>query len=100
MNEQELPKLEFWFDYFACIWIDGAAAKVDTLPITPDLLNELNALIVEYADQIDWDDPGSSVGWTEEQKEDFNRRAAIAGKKLQEELQGKYTVINCFEDWL
>lgn len=96
----ELPKLEFRFDYFCCLWNKSGGIKEDTLPITPDLLNELRALIGEYADQIDWDDPGSSEGWTKEQEEAFKRRAAVAGKRLQEELQGKYTVKNCFEDWL
>lgn len=95
----ELPKLEFWFDYGCCLWNHGGV-EADTLPITPDLLNELNDLMAEYAGQIDWDDPGSSEGWTKKQEEAFKRRAAIAGKRLQEELQGKYTVINCFEDWL
>lgn len=96
----ELPKLDFWFDYGCCLWCKSGGVKADTLPITPDLLNELNDLMVEYAGQIDWDDPGSSKGWTEEQKETFRRRAAVAGKRLQEELQGKYIVINRFEDWL
>ena len=97
----ELPKLEFRFDYCgACAWVDGGAIFYDKLPVSESLMRELGKLCDDYDDQIDWSDPGSSVGWTQEQKNDFRRRAAIAGKKLQEELRGKYTVINFFEKWL
>lgn len=101
MGESELPKLEFRFDYFgACAWVDGGDMEYDSLPVSDSLMEELRALCDEYDNRINWSDPGSSEGWTKKQEEAFNRRAAIAGKRLQEELQGKYTVINCFEDWL
>lgn len=97
----ELPKLEFWFDYCgACVWVNGGAKDYDKLPISESLKRELGELCTDYDSQLDWDDPGSSAGWTKEQEDDFHRRAAIAGKKLQEELRGKYTVINFFEKWL
>lgn len=97
----DLPRLEFRFDYCgACAWVKGGGMDYDSLPVSDSLMEELRVLCSEYDSQIDWDDPGSSKGWTKEQKEAFNRRAALAGKRLQEELQDKYTVINCFEDWL
>lgn len=93
-----LPKLDFYFDYMgACAWVDGGAMDYERLPVSDGLKKELGALCDEYDDQIDWSDPGKSKGWTKEQEDDFNRRAAIAGEKLQEELRGKYTVINHFE---
>lgn len=97
----ELPKLDFYFDYMgACAWVNSGAIMYDELPVSDSLREELRRLCVDYDNQLDWSDPGSSVGWTKDQEDDFNRRAAIAGKKLQEELRGKYTVINHFEEWL
>ncbi len=96
----ELPELRFCFDYFCCTWVNGCGTELDELPISDNLKKELNGLIKEDADRINWDDPGASVDWTKEQEDDFNRKAAIAGKKLQNELRGKYNVINCFERYL
>lgn len=97
----ELPKLDFYFDYTgACAWVDGCAIMYHELPVSDSLREELRGLCDDYDNRLDWSDPGNSKGWTKEQREDFNRRAAIAGKRLQEELCGKYTVINHFEKWL
>lgn len=96
-----LPKLDYYFDYMgACAWVDGCAIEYDKLPVSNSLKKELEALCREYDDQIDWSDPGNSEDWTKGHKDDFRRRAAIVGKKLQEELIGKYTVINRFEEYL
>lgn len=97
----ELPKLDFYFDYMgACAWVGGGAIMYDELPVSEGLKKELEALCDEYDDQIDWSDPGNSKGWTKEHKDDFRRRAAQVGKKLQDELKDRYTVINRFEKYL
>lgn len=97
----DLPKSEFRFDYLGhCAWVDGCGMEYSSLPISDSLMKELHELCDEYDNRINWDDPNSSVPWTEEHKKDFKCRAAFAGKKLQEELCGKYAVINCFEEYI
>ena len=94
----ELPKLDYYFDYGgACVWNVGAV-EPSSLPISDSLLKELKDLSNEHDGQIDWND-GSDL-WTQEHRDDFHHRAAIVGKKLQEELFGKYIVINHFEEYL
>lgn len=90
----ELPKLEFWFDYGCCLWSDGGAFGVYKLPVSDGLKNEVQALEDEFWGYLDLSDPGGPPAWTIEQTYAFFDRAEIVCRKLQEELHGKYTVIN------
>ena len=94
----ELPKLEFWFDYGCCLWNDSGAVNIDNLPISDSLKRELEALDDEFWGYLDLSDPGGPPLWTREQTYAFFDRAELVCKRLQEELQGKYTVINRLDD--
>lgn len=93
----ELPKLEFWFDYGCCLWDEGGAVG-DDLPISDELKRELKALDDEFWGYLDWSDPGGPPVWTIEETYAFFDRAEPVFKRLEEELHGKYTVINHLDD--
>ena len=96
-------ELRFWFEHGGyCLWgmndnaekEYGYAIKNETLPISENLINELNSLNDEYATYLDWDEPQNPSPWTEEHKVDFLNRATVAYKKLKCELGSDYEVIN------
>ena len=87
-------ELRFHFDYIgACLWEDGAINH-NLLPISPVLLNKLNALCDEYDTKINWSCPLSSIPWTQEQEDDFKCRATAVYEILKIELSADYEVIN------
>lgn len=94
----ELPTLRFSFDYGCCLWTDDGAFGAYNLPISDDLKNDVEALEDEFWCYLDWSDPGGPPVWTIEQTYAFFDRAELVCQKLQEELCGKYTVINCLDD--
>lgn len=93
----ELPRLRFSFDYGCCLWVDDGAFDEDSLPITDGLKRELKALEDEFWDYLDWDDPGGPPAWSREETLAFFDRAEPVCKRLEEELCGKYTVINLLD---
>ena len=93
----ELPKWEFSFDYGCCLW-DESGAVGDDLPISDELKRELNALDDEFWGYLDWSDPGGPPVWTIEETYAFFDRAEPVFKRLEEELRGKYMVINRLDD--
>lgn len=94
----ELPKLEFSFDYGVCLWDKGGAVEPDKLPVSDDLKRELNALNDEFPSYLNWSDPHEPPVWTLEETLAFFDRAEHVCKRLQEDLQGKYTVISRLDD--
>lgn len=94
----ELPKLKFSFDYGCCLWTDSGGIGSDNLPISDSLKQELEALEDEFWGYLDMDDPKRPPAWTLEETLAFFDRAEPVCKRLQEELQGKYTVINRLDD--
>lgn len=93
----ELPKLEFRFDYGCCLW-DKDGAVGDDLSISDELKCELNALDDEFWGYLDWSDPAGPPVWTREETFAFFDRAEPVFKRLEEELRGKYKVINRLDD--
>lgn len=94
----ELPELEFWFDYGCCLWDKGGAVDANNLPISDDLKRELEEYGDEFCEYLNWGDPAGPPVWTQEETYAFFDRAELVCQKLQEELRGKYTVINCLDD--
>jgi len=95
--------LHFWFEHGGfCIWGKndkakrkyGYAIKNDTLPISIDLLTELNDLQEEYATYLDWNYPPNPSPWTKEHKEDFLSRANLVYEKLANELGSDFVIEN------
>jgi len=93
----------FFFDYGSgvCIWAANEIAEKkfgypvlsDELPISKALIDELDSLVIEYDDSLDWDNPPDSP-WTEEQFINFDNRANIAYIKLCKELGPNYEIKN------
>ncbi len=93
----ELPELRFSFDYGCCTWVCDGAIDPDKLPISDGLKRKLRALGDEFHDYLNWDDPAGPPVWTREQTYAFFDRAEPVAKKLEEELCGRYTVINLLD---
>lgn len=93
----ELPKLEFWFDYGCCLWYDSGGISPDHLPISDTLRRELDEANDEFPSYLDWSNPHNPPMWTLEQTHAFFDRMELVYKKLEEELRGKYTVINSLD---
>ena len=67
------------------------------LPVSRELINDLNSMEEEYLTSFDWDYPPGPSPWTEKQKKDFMRRATIAYERLREELDADFVVYNELE---
>lgn len=93
----ELPMLKLSFDYGCCTWVSDGAISPDALPISDELKRELNALDDEFWGFLDWSDPGGPPVWTIEETYAFFDRAEPVFKRVEEELRGKYTVINLLD---
>lgn len=94
----ELPKLIFSFDYGCCLWVKGGGIDADDLPISDDLIRELNELNEEFPNYLNWSDPHEPPVWTLEETLAFFDRAELVFERLEEELRGKYTVINGLDE--
>lgn len=94
----ELPILKFAFDYGVCLWDCGGAVDPYMLPISEEFSRELEELGDKFAEYLDWGDPHNPPVWTREETLAFFERAEPVCKRLQEELSGKYTVINCLDE--
>jgi len=64
------------------------------LPISSDLVAELDAMEDEYGTYLDWSCPQDPSPWTAEQKLDFLTRANVAYEKLKDELGEEYEITN------
>ncbi len=96
-------KLRFWFEHGGiCLWSMndearekyGYPIKNEKLPLSRDLVDELNALEKEYGTYLNWDCPTDPSSWSEEHKRSFLRRAAQAYEKLKTELGNDYCLSN------
>jgi hypothetical protein len=96
-------QLRFWFEHGGiCIWgmnektqeKYGYAIKNNSLPISKELLIELNALEQEYATYLDLDYPPNPSPWTNEQRADFLKRATHVYEKLKAELGSDFEITN------
>lgn len=95
--------IRFWFEHGGiCLWSINDKAKARfgyainncDLPITKDLINELDNLEMLYIGYLDWEYPPNPSPWTAQEKADFRARADIAYEKLINELGEKFVVIN------
>jgi len=73
-------KLKFWFEHGGiCVWGENDNAKEkygyaidnEKLPISKELIEELNNLEDEYSTYLDWNEPQNPSPWSEEQKKIF-----------------------------
>ena len=96
-------ELKFWFEHGGtCLWAKndlaikkfGYALNNEDLPISLELIVELNELEKQYQTCLDWKCPSSPSPWTSRQKENFQRAANEAYRKLVVELGEEYLIHN------
>jgi hypothetical protein len=101
-NENQF-ELSFWFEHGGfCIWSKNSKARNkygypvtnEDLPISKELISELNDLEIRYSRSLDWDDPRSAAPWSIEERESFRIDAHKACEKLAEELGDEYLVFD------
>lgn len=102
-DEPEKYELKFMYDWGSgvCVWATNAASKakfqdypVNTsdLPISPELADLLNRLIIQHDTALNWADPGSALLWNEAQQAAFIAQAQSAYQRLCAELGSDYEV--------
>jgi|GEM_PF-1691732 len=96
-------ELKFWFEHGGgCIWSKNSKARNkygypvtnEDLPLSKELIDELNDLEIRYSRSLDWSDPRNTAPWSIEEKESFRVDAHKACEKLVEELGDGYLVID------
>lgn len=99
--------LRFYFEYGRhCLWSEDGATKAEfgnpvanaTLPISPQLVDELDALGHEFQTSLERLDRVGTYLWIGDPKQDFAQRAKSAYDRLVNELGEDFTVEwACFE---
>ena len=96
--------LKFMFEYgndSSCIWSVNQKAndnfgygsiEHELLGISDVLNLKMVALCIEFQSSLNWGNPSAPSPWTDEQREDFNKRAQQAYDDLVNELSEKYEV--------
>ncbi len=95
-------QMKYMFDWGSgtCLWStnDAAIEKYDypvdikDLPISEDLRNYLDYLIVKHDEALNWDDPADDLLWTEEQQKIFAQKALKGYERLCDELKNEYEI--------
>lgn len=75
-----------------CLWSDSNETKekfgdypiedLGKLPISAKLREELEHLIVEHDEAMNWGNPGGDLLWSEQEVADFKKRATAATNSL------------------
>jgi hypothetical protein len=95
--------LKYWFEHGGtCLWSANDAAKEDfdyaidneKLPISKELVRELDLLEKEYHGYLNWEYPPDPLPWSTEQKVDFKNRANMLYLKILSELGSDFEIIN------
>lgn len=84
-----------------CIWAVndearmnyGYAVKSEQLPISDNLVQELDLIISKHDEALDWDCPQNGLLWTCEQQKAFIEEAQSVYRRLCKELDPDYHVI-------
>ena len=96
-------EVKFMFDWGSgvCVWSTNAAAKTKfnaypiktaDLPISQELANLLNKLIIQHDTALNWDDPGAGLLWNTAQQTAFIDETVFAYKQLCAELVPDYNI--------
>lgn len=95
-------ELKFMFDFGSgvCIWSANGEANrkygcpipCEKLPVTQELMDELNTLIEKYDEAMDWSCPQNCLIWDKAEQMRFKENAVKAFNKLCIELGDAYHV--------
>jgi hypothetical protein len=96
--------MRFFFDYCSgtLLWSANDAArkmydypvKLDRLPISSQLQTRGSALITDYDESLNWNDPGGPSPWDEATWAAFDAEALQLLNQLMAELGNEYFIIN------
>jgi hypothetical protein len=80
--------LRFFFDpgSGAVLWADVGPADLDQLPISASLRAELDSLVEQYDESVNWDYPPDPGPWREARCARFNADVRTALARLRREL--------------
>ncbi|MDO4156604.1 MAG: hypothetical protein Q4D37_07485 [Oscillospiraceae bacterium] len=103
-------ELKYMFDWGSgtCVWTSNEASRnlfvhypvrIEQLPISKVLKDELKQLIEEHDKALDWDCPSNGFVWSEERQKQFISEAIFAYKRLCLELGMEYHV-EMNDNWL
>ena len=101
LEQKNKYKLSFWIEWDGtCLWAKndkarerfGYAVDNNDLPVSKNLINELDMLGKEYQTALDWNYPPDPSPWIKEQALDFKMRADKAYLRLINELGVEYEV--------
>ncbi len=81
--------IKFMFDWGAdtCIWsvnkeaeeqIGEGLISLEKFPLSNELKTMIENLCAEYQTALNWDEPQAGIAWSDEQLDDFRRRALNA----------------------
>ena len=88
-------ELRFPFDYGGfCLWANDGAIEPNALPISQELIDEINSLCDEFDTSLDWEYPPDPSPWTKEEWYDFSK---LIYEKLEKELGADYELISELE---
>ena len=91
-------ELRFSFDYGGfCPWANDGAIEPNALPISQELIDEINSLCDEFDTSLDWEYPPDPSPWTKEEWYDFFKRSKLIYEKLEKELGADYELISELE---
>ena len=91
-------ELRFSFDYGGfCLWANDGAIEPNALPISQELIDEINSLCDEFDTSLDWEYPPDPSPWTKEEWYDFFKRSKLIYEKLEKELGADYELISELE---
>ena len=93
-------ELRFSFDYGGfCLWANDGAIEPNALPISQELIDEINSLCDEFDTSLDWEYPPDPSPWTKEEWYDFFKRSKLIYEKLEKELGADYELISELEKY-
>jgi hypothetical protein len=90
--------LRYFYDYGrCCLWANDGGIRHEELPLTHELVCEINKLCDEFDTSIDWDYPPDPSPWSAEHWTDFVKRAHEVGERISRQLAPHYTVQNLID---
>lgn len=96
-------KLKFMFDWGSgvCFWSEndkayevfkGYPVNTDDLPISSDLKERIDALIIRHDEALNWDNPSDDLLWDDNQVKKFLKEAKDLYLELCAELGDEYEI--------
>lgn len=73
----------------------GYPVRIDDLPISQELKDNLETVIEKHDEALNWSDPAGDLLWNQEQIEQFKQVAVNLYNRLCNELDTDYKIVLC-----